>query len=74
MVKACIMIKAVPTKVDLIIRELNGLKEVRKAYNVYGRFDIVAFIEAADNKAIAELSGRINSIEGVRSTETFVEA
>ncbi|MEM1538161.1 MAG: Lrp/AsnC ligand binding domain-containing protein [Candidatus Nezhaarchaeales archaeon] len=74
MVKACIAIKAVPTKVDSILKELNGLKEVKKAYNVYGRFDIVALIEAADNRAIAELSGKINSMDGVRSTETFVEA
>jgi len=74
LVKACVLIKAVPTKMDNILRYLQGLPQVRKAYFVYGRFDIACFIEAGSPSEVAELTAKINSVEGVRSTETLMEA
>lgn len=50
------------------------MKSVWKAYPTYGRFDIVAFLEAEDYKVLKKITGQINSIEGVRSTETLAEA
>jgi uncharacterized protein with GYD domain len=74
MLNACILIKVVPVKADFILKAIRGVTEVKKAYFVYGRFDVVAFLEAVDYKNIREISGRVNSIDGVRSTETLVEA
>jgi len=74
MVKACVLIKAVPTKMDNILKSILELPEVKKAYFTYGRFDIVCFLEAEDSAKVSSLTAKINSIEGVRSSETLIEA
>lgn len=74
MLNACILIKVVPTKADAILKAIKKLEGARKAYFTYGRFDIVAFLEVDGYKALRERTTQINSIEGVRSTETLVEA
>ena len=74
MLDACALIKIVPTKAEAILEAIRKMPSVRKAFFCYGRFDVVAFIRAEDYKDIREISKKINSIEGVRSTETLVEA
>ncbi len=74
MVKACVLIKAVPTKMDLILRSLREIPEVKKAYFVFGRFDIASFLEVEDPRKLSEITAKINSMDGVRSTETLMEA
>lgn len=74
MVKACVLIKAVPTKIDLVLKALREVPEVKKAYPVFGRFDIASFLEVEDSRRLSEITARINSMEGVRSTETLMEA
>lgn len=74
MVKACVLIKAVPTKMEALLKQLRELPEVGKAYFTFGRFDIACFIEARDASAVAEVTSKINSMDGVRSTETLIEA
>lgn len=74
MLNACALVKIVPTKAESILATVRELPSVRKAFFCYGRFDLAAFIEAEDYKEIREISKKINSIEGVRSTETLVEA
>jgi len=73
MLNACVLIKIVPTKADLILEAVKTIEEVRKAYLTYGRFDIVAFLEVEDYKELREVTIRINEIPGVRSTETLAE-
>jgi len=73
-VNAVILIKAVPTKQDELINKIKATENVKKVYPCYGRFDIVAFIEVPDVKEVSLLSLKINSMEGVRSTETLIEA
>jgi DNA-binding Lrp family transcriptional regulator len=63
-----------PTRTEKILRAVKEFKEVRKAFMAYGRFDVVAFVEVSDYQQIRAVSGKINSIDGVRSTETLVEA
>ena len=70
---ACVLIKVVPTKADSILETIKTIKEVRKAYFIYGRFDIVAFLEVEGYKDLREITERINEIPGVRSTETLAE-
>lgn len=74
MVKACVLIKSVPPKVEKTLEQVRAMGEVRKAYIVFGRWDIVAFIEAPNYERLRDAASRINSLEGVRSTETLVEA
>ena len=71
---ACILIKTTPVQTQEVLTKSKRLKGVRKVFIAYGRFDLVAFIEGTDYPEIRKLTGTLNSIEGVRSTETLVEA
>jgi len=74
MLNACILLKVAATKADAILDSVKTIKGVRKAYFTYGRFDIAIFVEVQDYKELRKLTSQINDIEGVRSTETLVEA
>jgi uncharacterized protein with GYD domain len=71
---ACILIKTVPLQTDSVLEMAKSLKGVRKVFIVYGRYDLVAFAEASGYPEIRKLTGEINSAQGVRSTETLVQA
>ncbi|MHB8567884.1 MAG: Lrp/AsnC ligand binding domain-containing protein [Nitrososphaerales archaeon] len=71
---ACLLIKTKTFESDSILEKIARLKGVRKVFIAYGRFDLVAFVRAQDYFAIRKLSVSINSMDGVRSTETLVEA
>jgi len=73
-VNACILIKASPTRHQEIIDAVRKMRGVRKVYLVFGRFDIVSFVEAENNERVARISDEIGELDGVRSTETLVEA
>ncbi|MEM2739501.1 MAG: Lrp/AsnC ligand binding domain-containing protein [Candidatus Bathyarchaeia archaeon] len=74
MVKACILMKVVPVRLAKVLDALKDMRGVVKCYPVYGRFDVVCFIEAESNEKVASISAEINRIDGVRSTETLIEA
>lgn len=74
MLNACILIKVVPTKADAVLEAVKKVGGVRKAYFTYGRFDIVVFLEAEDYAELRRATTIINGVNGVRSTETLVEA
>jgi len=74
MVNACILIKVVPLRLVKVLEELKDVKGVVKVYPTYGRFDVVCLVEGASNEDIAEISAVINQLDGVRSTETLIEA
>jgi len=74
MLNACVLLKVVPTKADAILKEVKAVRGVRKAYFTYGRFDIAIFVEVQDYKELRNITGHINEIAGVRSTETLAEA
>jgi len=71
---ACVLLKVVPTKADMILETVRKATGVRKAYFTYGRFDLAVFVEAEDYKKLREITIQINGIEGIRSTETLPEA
>ena len=74
MLNACILIRVVPIKAKEVLEALKKFKEVKKAFMVLGRYDIVTFIEAPDYETISNLSAKVNSLQGIRRSETFVEA
>jgi len=73
MAKACALIKTTPTATDKILEKVAKMSAVWKAYIAYGRWDIVAFIDAPVEE-ISKISATINLIDGVRSTETLPQA
>ena len=70
----CILVKTKPTLTDEVLQTTRKLSGIRKAFVAYGRYDLVAFASAPDYTGIRELASAINAIEGVRSTESLVEA
>lgn len=74
MLNACVLLKVVPIKAAKILEAVKKIAGVRKSYFTSGRFDIAIFVETKDYKELREITTKINSIEGVRSTETLPEA
>ena len=74
MLNACVLLKVMPTKANMILDTARKVTGVRKAYFTYGRFDIAIFVEVEDYKKLREVTTQINDVEGVRSTETLPEA
>jgi uncharacterized protein with GYD domain len=74
MLDACILLKVVPTKADMVLDTIRKVTGVRKAYFTYGRFDLAVFVEVEAYKKLREITTQINGIEGIRSTETLPEA
>jgi uncharacterized protein with GYD domain len=73
MAKACVLIKTTPTASERVLENLKKMKAVTKAYIAYGRWDVVAFVNASMDE-IGKISGTINSLDGVRTSETLPEA
>jgi DNA-binding Lrp family transcriptional regulator len=73
LLNTCILIKTTPLEVDNVLEKTRKVKGVRKAFLGYGRYDIIAFGEAAGYPEMRKISELINEIGGVRSTETLVE-
>lgn len=73
MVNACILIRVVPAKGKEVLEAVKKFEEVKKAFMVFGGYDIAVFIEARDYETVSNLSTKINSFEGIRRSETFIE-
>ncbi len=71
---ACILIKTAPVRTDDVLGKVKQLQGVRKVFVAYGRYDLVAFARSAEYSEVRRLTSAINSVDGVRSTETLVEA
>jgi len=74
MVRVCILIRIQAGKSKNVLAALKQLKELKKLFAVFGRYDFVAFTNVADYKAALSLARKINAIPGLRGTETLLEA
>ena len=71
---ACILVKTTPVQTDEVLETVRKIGGVNKAFVAFGRYDLIAFAQSPDYSGIARLTSHVNSINGVRSTETLVEA
>jgi len=71
--RACILIRAMPGKAAESFKDVKKMKGIVKAFPVFGRYDIVAFVQASDFNSVLKISKQINAIKGIRSTETAIE-
>lgn len=74
MVLACVLVCCESGRYSEVAKKISKIKGVVRAFSASGRWDVVAEVEAADMKALTEVSLRINGLPGVRATETLVEA
>lgn len=71
MINGLMLIKATATASPSILKEAKGLKGVTDVYLVFGRFDVVIFLEAEDFSKLKDLAKKISSLQGIKSTETL---
>jgi len=73
MISACVLIRTERGKFAEVTERLKQFKEVKNAFAVLGRYDVVVDLEAADFKALGSVVLRLGRIAGVIFTETLVE-
>jgi len=62
----------VPKAVGLA-EQLKALEFVTDAYAVFGRFDIVAYLEGKDVKELFSSVSQATKLEGIMNSETLIE-
>jgi uncharacterized protein with GYD domain len=75
MIRAVMLFRSggrVPKAVGLA-EQLKALGFVTDAYAVFGRFDIVAFLEAKDVKELFRSVSDATKLEGIMTSETLIE-
>ena len=75
MIRAVMLLKSgsrVPKAVSLAT-QLKSLEFVTDAYAVYGRFDIVAFLEGENEKQLLKSFYAATKLEGIMSSETLID-
>jgi hypothetical protein len=75
MIKAVMLFRSggiIPKAVGLA-EQLKTLEYVTGAYAVFGRFDIVAFLEGEDVKRLFKSVSEATKLEGIMSSETLIE-
>jgi uncharacterized protein with GYD domain len=60
------------SKAVSLAKQLRTLDFVTDAYAVFGRFDVVAFLEAEDDKKLFRLFSEA-TLEGVMTSESLIE-
>ena len=75
MIRAVMLIKSGGRvhKAVSLADELKGMPHVSDAYAVFGRFDIVAFLQAEDVKQIFKAVSKATKLAGILNTETLLE-
>lgn len=71
--KAYVLARVDAKKAASVLRSIKEVKGVSRVDSVLGRYDVVARVEAKNLGEIAEAAKKINSIAGVKFTETLVE-
>ena len=70
---SCILIRVLPGKSQAVLEAVKKFPQVRSASIVLGRYDVVAFGEAATYEGLSTLSNKVHAIPETKSTETLIE-
>jgi DNA-binding Lrp family transcriptional regulator len=74
MIRGAVLIKAGASEAPKIAQEAKKIEGIIDAFLVFGRFDIVALMEAKDFESLRDVAAKITRLPGVKSTETLPEA
>ncbi|WP_028848815.1 MULTISPECIES: Lrp/AsnC ligand binding domain-containing protein [Thermocrispum] len=73
MITAIVLINADTHRIPEVAETLAGLDGVSEVFSVTGQFDILAIVRVRRHEELAQvIPGRINKVDGVRSTETHI--
>lgn len=72
-VQAYVFVYVEPKKSKVVLQSITKVQGVKSAHVVWGRPDIVAFVEADDLRALGGLVlSKIQAIAGVETTDTRI--
>lgn len=73
MVFAGVLLKIDAARSKEILNEIKEIKEVKNAFLVFGRYDMVAMLEAESVEEMGRIViEKIAKIPGIKSTETLI--
>lgn len=70
--KACVLIKVIPGKHKDVATALRRQSEVKKAFPVLGRQDVIANVDVSGTRELASLVSQIQALSAVKGTETLI--
>ena len=73
MINACVLVRCKAGKYEEVSNMAKKLTNVKNAYTVFGRWDVIVEIQAPQMTDIDATTTEINTFEGVRSIETLIE-
>ncbi|MDW8044393.1 MAG: Lrp/AsnC ligand binding domain-containing protein [Nitrososphaerota archaeon] len=73
MVSACVLIRSEKGRYSEVVERVKQFKEVKRAFPVLGRYDVVVDVEAESFEKLGSTILRIGQLAGVVFTETMVE-
>lgn len=73
MTKGCIFVRFKAGMVPQAFEAIKQIDKVKVAFLVFGQWDAVVFTETPDSVSMVQIVIKINSIEGVKSTESLLE-
>jgi len=73
MISACMLIRTERGRFEGVAKNLKQIHEVKRAFPVLGRYDIVAELEAENSADLARAVTKANRLAGIAFTETLPE-
>lgn len=73
LISACILIRTERGRMEELAKKLTQIPEIKRAFPVLGRYDIVADVEAANGKQLAKAVTKTMRLGGIVFTETLPE-
>jgi DNA-binding Lrp family transcriptional regulator len=73
LISACILIRTERGRMEDLAKKLKQIPEIKRAFPVLGRYDIVADVEAANGKQLARAVTKTMRLGGIVFTETLPE-
>ena len=71
--QSCILIRVLPGKGKAVLAAVKEFPEIKRAYLVFGRYDVVAFAEAPTYETLSNLTTKLNALPETKSTESLIE-
>jgi DNA-binding Lrp family transcriptional regulator len=72
-ITAIVLIKTDVDRIAEVAEEIAALPYVSEVYSVTGEYDLIAMVRVRAHEDLADaIPGRLNKVQGVRSTETHV--
>ncbi len=73
MITAIVMIQVDVDRIPSVAAEIAAIDGVSEVYSVTGNIDLIAIVRVRLHEELAEVvPGRVNKVDGVRSTDTHI--